>query len=325
MTEQSDFPPIPDTPVQEGARWRHHRPTSEQVAAWFATVPLDEGMEHEHYVGGLVLIPQSEKVKYARKQGGTVERYEMVFTPYMQIGTRLGYFRRLAEQRGLIPRIVPAEVPRTTNPQSAYFNANMPAGFWYHVVPGSSGGPATRFLCCSMLAQMFEPQTYGRLIRGEPAVPVLEGIGDKQGSAGTDANALMKIRTSAIGRALATAGCLVLGTGVASADDMAEYTATPEAGPAAAQLPDTDVPIGAVSPPADPAEALSALRRRAAELHGRLQGTGAAGPWSAWWQERSTAEGWGGLVDIPAEQLVGVVAKLERLIEVAKPLTEAEA
>jgi hypothetical protein len=77
------FPAVPDEPQQEGARWRYHRPSSEQVAAWWATQPLDEGMEHESFIGGVVLIPQSEKVRYTRPDGMTVERHETVYTPYV--------------------------------------------------------------------------------------------------------------------------------------------------------------------------------------------------------------------------------------------------
>jgi hypothetical protein len=322
MPQESPFPPIPDAPAQEGARWRHHKPTSEQVAEWFKTVPMDEGMEHGHYVGGVVIIPQSEKVKYATERG-TIERHEMVFTPYIQIATRVAYFRRLAESRGLIPRIGAAQVPRNAQVNSPYFNANMPEGFWFHVIP-SELAPA-RFLCCTMVAQMFEPQSYGSRVAGSEPMPVLEGVGVKQGSAGSDANGIMKVMTGAIGRALAAAGILVAGTGFASADDMQEYTSQPEAGPAAAQLPDTDIPAGVVEVPTDPAEALTALRRRAVALHARMQGTTASAEWSPWWQERSTNEGWGGLNDIPADQLTGVVAKLERLVQAAKPLTGVEA
>src|SRR5437764_11832337 len=157
--EQWSLPTPPGTPVQEGARWRWHRPSSEKVAAWFATQPLDEGMEHQHFVGGVVLIPQSEKVKYTRPDGGTTERHEQVFTPYVQIGTRVGYARRLAEHRGLIYHTEAADVPRSMNPQSPYFNGNMPPGLWWHIV-ATEGGRSLRYLCATTNVGLYDRQSY---------------------------------------------------------------------------------------------------------------------------------------------------------------------
>jgi hypothetical protein len=321
MAEQAkewQFPPVPDEPVQEGARWRWHRPTSDQVAAWWATQPLDEGMEHEHYIGGVVLIPQSEKVRYTRPDGGSAERYEQVYVPYVQIGTRIGYARRLAEHRSLIYHASPADVPRSNRPDSPYFNGNLPDGLWWHIVAAENGNPL-RYLCATTDVGLYDQQSYMAKLRREPAMPMIGGQGTKQVGGGPDPNQIAKAHTGAIGRALGVAGILVIGTGVATAEDMQElpgYGSTP----VAPQLPavplteaSTNLPVGEV-PPVDPAAQLDQLRSRALALQTQLQER-SADAWkefTAWWAERKKAEGWDGLDSVPFEGLKGVVARMER-------------
>jgi hypothetical protein len=323
--QQSPFPPIPEEPVEEGGRWRHHKPTSEAVAAWFRTQPLDEDMKHEDYVGGVVIIPQTEKVKYSRRDGqGTVERHEQIFTPYVQIGTRLGYFRRLAEQRSLIPVVEPEPVPRSENPSSIYFNGNLPDGLWWHVI-ATGEGRSQRFLCATYRVSMYEPQSYGARLSDRPPLPRLVGTGTKMvserfHSGNIDVNALMKAQTGAIGRALGVAGILVIGTGIATADDMQEFVGETTAAPAPT-LPDP-LPQGE-APPAE-AETLEGLRARALALQTQLQevpeAEGREQPWTqfvAWWKERAAEEGWTNLSDVPQDALKGVIVKMERIYEEA--------
>jgi hypothetical protein len=304
------FPAPPDQPAQEGARWRWHRPTGEQVATWFAQQPLDDGMEHTDYIGGVVLIPQSEKVRYTRPDGGTAERYEQVYTPYVQIGTRVGYARRLAEHRGLIYHTEAAEVPRSTNPQSPYFNGNMAPGLWWHIV-GGEDGKSLRYLCATTNVGLYDPQTYAAKLRKEPVMPVIGGQGTKQVGGGPDPNQIAKAQTGAIGRALGVAGILVIGTGIATAEDMMElpgYGSTP-VGPEQAQLPTLSE-----LPPVDASAQLDQLRSRALALQVQMQET-APEAWKefvAWWQERKSAEGWHELSEVPFEGLKGVVARMER-------------
>lgn len=304
--QQVQLPPIPDEAVQEGGRWRFHKPTSEQVANWFRTQPLDEGMEHDHYVGGVVLIPNTEKAKYQTDRG-TVDRHEMVWTAYVQIGTRIGYFRRLAELRELIPVIRPAAVPRSSIAGSPYFNANMPEGFWFHTAT-TDQGEIVRYLCCTMIAEMLTPESYMDRLKGRDVMPVLRAEGTKQGSAGADPNALMKLQTSAIGRALGAAGILVIGTGVATADDMAEPTAygapTPEP-----QLPgSTQV--------AKPEPDIHALRERLTVVSKQLRETNpqAHAQVSAWYQERANVSGWESINDAPVEALQGIITRFEEAL-----------
>lgn len=314
MAEQEWRPPTPpDEPVQEGARWRYHRPTSAAVAEWFATQPLDEGMEHQHYVGGVVLIPANEKVRYTRPDGSQLERYEQTFTPYVQIGTRVGYFRRLAEHRELIPVIEPAPVPRSTNPQSPYFNGNMEEGLWWHLVAGADG-KAIRYLCATAQVGLYDKQSYAARLRREPVMPLISGRGTKQVGGGPDENMIAKAQTGAVGRALGVAGILVVGTGIATAEDMQEFVgyAGTTVQPSLPTVP-SEIANGE-PPPVDPAAQLDQLRSRALALQTELQERSpeAWQEFLAWWQERKRAEGWEGLESVPYEALKGVIARLER-------------
>lgn len=332
-------PPIPAETVQEGSRWRYHRPSSEQVATWFKTVPLDTEFGdggHELFVNGVVIIPTGGKVKY-QTESGTQDRYEMVYTPYMQIGTRLAYARRLAEMRQLVLRIAPADVPRSDNPQSPYFNGNMARGLWWHIVQArdADGQLGTvRYLCATQTVAFYEREEIakakldgdGRII-WDSIWPVLEGQGTKQVGGGVDENGLMKAQTGAIGRALGTAGILVLGTGIASAEDMQEYTATPAPAP---ELPSvdhapTEVPAG--PPPQmtmeDREEHLTHFRARALAAKTQLDEMGKSGEFNAWWSQRTQIEGWQGLNDVPLDALEGIVVRLEKDVSDATAVEEA--
>lgn len=321
-------PPIPAEAVREGSRWRHHRPSAEEVASWFKSQPLDEGMEHEHYIGGVVLIPQSEKVKHRLSNGNRVERFEDTYTPYVQVGTRIAYFRQLAEQRQLISVIEPVRVPVIDDRSSSFFNANMEDGYWWHVVVGEGGKPV-RFLCCTMRVALYERESY--LDPDKVALPVLEGRSTKQVGGGVDINQLAKAQTSAIGRALGVAGILTLGTGVATAEDMLEL------GGAAGVIPDPDAaelpgggPQAAPERAADPAAELTRLRERAYELQSMMQQETpeAWRSFAAWWAERSREEGWTDINAVPLDSLKGVISKMERAHAeaLAHPLTpEADA
>jgi len=280
-------------------------------------------MLHEHYVGGAVLIPQTEKVKYTTPRGQQ-ERYENVWTPYIQVGTRIAYFRRLAEVRGLIPVIEAAEVPRSSNPASGYFNGHMPAGYWYLIVPTS--GEAVRYLCCTMKVALYEPVAYAERLKGGQPLPVISGESTKQVAGGPDLNGLAKAQTGAIGRALGVAGILTLGTGVATAEDMLEIAGpmgTSPVGPDAAVLP-PPVEAAAGEPVAiDPAVAREEMMARALGLQAQMQEE-APGRWSefvAWWGEQRALRGWAKLGDVPTDALKGIVIRMERaLAEGALPV-----
>src|SRR3954452_4241279 len=88
-------PPEPQS-VREGSRWYYAPPSEDDIREWFRQQPLHEGMEHNRYVSGVVIIPATEKIKVTRfKQNGdtfTVEQERAVFTPYMKVDMRIAYF-----------------------------------------------------------------------------------------------------------------------------------------------------------------------------------------------------------------------------------------
>jgi hypothetical protein len=227
----------------------------------------------------------------------------------------VGYARRLAEHRGLIYHTEAADVPRSTNPQSPYFNGNMPAGLWWHIVAGQDG-QSLRYLCATTNVGLYDPQTYAAKLRREPVMPLIGGQGTKQVGGGPDMNQIAKAQTGAIGRALGVAGVLVIGTGIATAEDMQElpgYGATPVA-------PELPVVPSAIAegqpPPVDPAAQLDQLRSRALALQTQLQeqSSDAWKEFAAWYAERRKSEGWDGLETVPFEGLKGIVARMERTL-----------
>jgi hypothetical protein len=277
------------------------------VAEWFSTQPLDDGMRHEHYVGGVVLIPQSEKVRYTSPDGRQVERYENVWTPYVQIGTRIGYARRLAEHRGLIYHPEAVEVPRTNDRNSSYFNANLPAGLWWHIAESSEGN-AVKFLCATAHVGLYEPTSFAAKLRGEPVMPVIGGEGTKQVGGRADQNMIARAQTGAIGRALGVAGILTIGTGVATAEDMQEF-----AGYASTAVA-PQVPAVVAGNGVDPGATIEDLQLRAATLVAtmREQEPEKYREFNAWFAARGDREGWHALPEVPFESLKSIIVRLER-------------
>jgi hypothetical protein len=290
-------------PVQEGGRWRYERPTNEEVAKWFGTVPLDEGMGHEDYVAGVVTIKATEKVKKPKADGrGTVEDYESTWTPYVRVDTRVTYFRKLAALTDQVAVIRPVMVPRIE--QAAYYNMNMADGFWWMIM--GEQDRAQRFLCATWRVALYDAKdwlkTENALARLELA-PTREGIGTKSVSGSPDADGVAKAETGAIGRALGVAGILVVGSGIATAEDMAELGRASEGSPVA--LP----PAGA------PEESAEALQGRLIRLEAELRPyTDAWREFSAWWAERSKVSGWRSVGDAPIEARRGVATKIEAML-----------
>lgn len=299
--------------VREGSRWRYSRPSGEEVATWFAGQPLDEGMRHEDFIAGIVVIPATEKVKrqVPGRQPGTLtttESYEMTFTPYVRVDTRVAYFRKLGAMRDLVSVIEPAEVPQIAS--GPFSNAHMPDGYWWYVITGTEG--TERYLCCTMRVAHYRTQDWFAAEedtnggRARKLQPVLFGVSTKQVKP-EDSNALAKAETGAIGRALGVAGILVLGTGIATAEDMTELEAAP-------------VQQGAVLPAAGVAdvETEEQLNDRCLSLQKRLEEERpeAWAQFAAWWQERRTREGWETLSVAPVEVRRGVATRMEGLLQV---------
>lgn len=289
--------------IREGSRWRFGKPTSDEVASWFKTsVPLDEGMKHEDFVSGVVLIPAAEKVKkQKRDRTGTVEVFELTHTPYVRIDTRVAYFHKLAAALKLIAVIEAVHVPLVS--EGAYKNDNMPDGFWWHIIVNGEG-QHIRYLCCTQRVALYKPEHYFIDTDTPLARPVRSGVSTKQVLGGADINGLAKAETGAIGRALGVAGILVVGTGIATAEDMQDERETPQA------LAQAALPVD------EPPETPEAVNERILALQEQMKAE-APEAWtefSAWWKDRSQAEGWSTLNSAPIEVRRGMVTRMSEML-----------
>lgn len=290
---------------REGSRWYNQRPTSEEVAEWFSGVPLHEGMSHSGYVGGVTLIPQQEK--NVRDVVGLdadnapiiVERDHLVWTPYMRVDTRIAYFWELMRVNGWIGRIEPVE-------QTGDTSLGLPPGFFKYAAVNPAGKTET-FIGASMQATVRESMLgttqLGRIVM---APPPGTKIVSTQTRYAADPHALMKAETGAVGRALGMAGMLVIGSGVATAEDMQEFLGG---------LP-TEAAPAPVLPPVAPATAVEVsddeLRTQAGEL---VKALGEKSPaqleaFREWAKGRKIT-----LASAQGLALKGVVRKLQKLVD----------
>jgi hypothetical protein len=107
---------------REGSRWYNQRPTAEEVAEWFYTVRLAEGMLHPDYISGITLISAKEKsdeVFNFDSDGLPLirERQDLVFIPYVRVDTRVAYFWNLVDhhaEQGWVGTIDPVTTPPAT-------------------------------------------------------------------------------------------------------------------------------------------------------------------------------------------------------------------
>jgi hypothetical protein len=346
--------------VRAGSRWLYAEPTSDQVKEWFEHQPLHSDMPHSPYLGGIVLIAQEEKVKVTRKNASDQmfieEEERATFTPYVKVDTRIAYFWDyvdvLNEQDGpdsYFGLIEPVPQTQISDPNSAFFNAYLPEGFgWYAVKQGNDS--IRRFIVATFECAIYERQSYVDRLNGKPAVPILKGRGTKQVQAnykGRDAwaddSALMKAETGAIGRALGVAGILVVGTGVATAEDVQEAVSTTQgapgggtsAGPALPPVVDREgqpvdeAAIKAEAPPRRRRRPLRAqagqeaeptdeeLRERATALRAELE---QASPeaWAAYVHWYTEERQFPALDQLTGSALKGAVVKLERSLDEAR-------
>lgn len=265
--QQGEVDPLEREGVQEGSRWLHQKPTGAEVAAWFSNnVKIAEGLEHDDYVQGVTLIPQTEKVFGVRRVGSDLKSVQVdlvqTFTPYAKVETRIAYFWDYVSSReGMIGVIEPAPVQRIS--EGSLRNEHLPPGFFIYPVQRPDGKWA-QFLGCSMQVRIYERAfrtgETGRCVLSSPAGTKIVATTNNYGE---DPNVVMKAETGAAGRALGMAGMLVLpGSGVATAEDMQEALSAQPAGVTAAPAaalptdPPKDVPTAAPTeaqePPAAP-------------------------------------------------------------------------
>lgn len=354
--------PVPVESVRAGSRWLHAMPSEQDVRDWFDTQRLHPGMDHAPYVSGLVLIGAKEKVNTTRmKHDGNTYVQEMeqaVFVPYVKVDTRIAYFRdyvRLlngveikdpeTEKVIVVPQefgdyygvIRPVAQRQILDESSAYFNGNLPAGYGVYAVRNNAEN-ISRYLVATFEAVIFRRQS------GAEDQLVLRGQGSKQIAMKrnfADDNAVMKAETGAIGRALGVCGMLVIGTGVATAEDMQEALSQPSGastgatGAQAAVLPPvtsdvtTEAMIAEVTPP--PTEAVDAIgpeemrgalempdddeerRALAVRLRQQMQGRfpNTWDEYTRWWAERGHPT----LDELEGPALKGVLLKLERMLD----------
>lgn len=288
---------------REGSRWYNVRPTSEEIAAWFLTIPLHPGMKHEDYIGGVTLIQSKEKsdevVGYDNEGLPQIkERQDLVFVPYVKVETRVAYFWAYVglhdDWEGEITTVEPVGAEPI----------GLPPGFFRYSATKPDGKEVKSVGCTKKVRVWQRSRTTSdrRSImspsEGTKTVPVATRWD-------VDPNAFMKAETGAVGRALGFAGMLVIpGSGVATAEDMLELS-THNAVPAAeaAQTPVEVAP-----------ENLSdeKLRERATDLIEELDADSLA-RFHEWAKGRKLR-----LDSAQGAALRGVIKKLEAMLEAAR-------
>lgn len=241
------------------------------------------------------------------------------------IATAQGATPELAE------RIAQVLVGRDHKPGALTMMAHqLPAGFSVLSVPVAD--KFSHYLCCTIRVAIYDRVQYER--NGTDAVPLRVGQGTKQvpmaksynSRTWADESSMMKAETGALGRALGFAGVFVIpGSGVATAEDMAEATevgdaATSEQADAANQgptAPESPVRTGREQAEDDDTQ----LKERATELWKTLTEDypdvvdSDFRPWASQRQLRSIGDAKGAM-------LRGLVRKLETLLDVAKQRQE---
>lgn len=238
--------------VQEGNRWVWSPPAPADFTKWFAeNVHLHEGMEHDRYVQGVVLIGSKEKRKITlvNQAGATMIQDEerLVFTPYAKVETRVAYFYDLmAKHPEWLGVIQPEPVEKLNQP--GVYNLNMPPGF-FRLPIAKENNQQVHYLGCAKRVRILDRETVewvdvvhtefgeqGQIVR-QTKRRELDGVPIAEYSPGTkvvatlnrygeDPFAPMKAETGAAGRALGFAGMLVIpGSGIATAEDMQEALA----------------------------------------------------------------------------------------------------
>lgn len=348
--------------VREGGRWLHGKPAAEEVKDWFEGQTLHAGMDHAPYLSGIVLIPQTEKFKVSRAKANgdpyEVELEAAAYTPYVKVETRISYFwdyvRALndAGDDQYVGVIEPVQQKRITDPSSPFYNEMLPEGFSSFAVRTSFRNQSadqqsvTRFVIATYRVAIYERQSYAERLKGVDVLPVIAGEGTKQvpvnqRSGYADDASMMKAQTGAVGRALGFAGMLVVGTGVATAEDVQEAQGpgggtVPQDAPALPPVVDREgQPIGPAvesapqaaqqaqeaqsAPDAAPAqpEGDEALRDHALTLQKEMK-EGYPDAWAAYVKWYTEDRKFPPLAQLEGPALKGAVTKLERDLDAVK-------
>src|SRR3982750_4265766 len=149
---------------REGNRWYNQRPSADDVAEWFYTVGLHEGMRHPDFIGGVALIPAKEKsdeVFNFDSDGRPLirERQDLVFIPYIRVDTRVAYFWKLIEvNEGWVGTIDPIVTPGADG-------LGLPPGFFKYAATDPKGKAAS-FVGCSMRVNIVDGD--GKVVMNPP-------------------------------------------------------------------------------------------------------------------------------------------------------------
>lgn len=323
---------------REGSRWYNERPSADDFAEWFRTVPIHEGLDHAEFISGITMIAQTEKsnevVGFDSSNLPIIQEMKnMVYVPYAKVDTRVAYFwRYLSLNPDWLGVIEPV-----TYPGQLSNNYSLPPGFFGHVQ--SHGEKKTAYVGCSMQVKVFDRETVNereitetgpdgkpwrrRVLEGKLVFSAAPGtkIVATAGKWEADHFSMMKAETGAVGRALGMAGMLVIpGSGVATAEDMQEAQAPVGAAPSAgATLPPSVIADDVADQETDPVF----LRNRIATLLTRL---GADHPaaleqFQTWSRER----GFTSVDSLSDAQVKGVVKKLEKALDEAQTKAQADA
>jgi hypothetical protein len=251
--------PVDGETGQVGNVWIGERPSGEDFASWFTeNVKIHEGLDHADYIGGVVLIEQTGKIKKTvqndDQSGFLIKEFaRLEYTPYAKVDVRMKYLWDLCEvKRNWLGVVEPAGVPRIDAQGLA--NMNLPEGFFRYQAQDSAG-KWTPFVACSMRVAIYDRNAcriveYVDPVTGEPKQKIM-GVPIRVAAPATkvvpviawekvDPFAMMKAETGAAGRALGMAGMLVIpGSGIATAEDVQEAEQLPGRAMTGTSAPET--------------------------------------------------------------------------------------
>lgn len=250
---------------QEGNRWVNTRPTADEFKTWFeAAVVLHEGMTHDRWISGITLLEERETTKEVigfdgENRAQITEVTNLVYTPYAKVETRVAYFWAWMQ---LHPEWVGVIEPAPASDEVR--SHGLPSGFFKFDVAKPEG--VVTYVGYSARVRVRNREGGHDVFVSPPGTRIVPVLGQRE----ADNASMMKAETGAIGRALSLAGILPIpGSGVATAEEMAEMPMSMPGASVAAALP-SDEPA---RPPSPVATTLSddALREQIATAVGRMR------------------------------------------------------